>query len=149
MSTDNPGWVAWRHLYDECLSGYLACLFWTSHCEGEATHPDPDDCRGADCDAGLDDLGYEPDQLAPGAATEIDQDLHGFVTSCLAENPDAFEGIDAGQVGYDFCLTRSGAGTGFWDRGLGERGKWLTKMSKSYGDQCAQVGSDDLVYVHG
>ena len=152
MSADNPGWAAWRHNWDECLSGYLDALFWLSRCEGTATggmyHAELDRCKGYDCDKALDALGFAPDDLAPGDAREIEEDLQGFVTSCLAERPDVFDGISPGQVGHDFYLTRNRHGAGFWDRGLGERGDWLTKMSRPFGTQVAYVHSG-VVYVHG
>lgn len=155
MSTDidqtmpNPGWAAWRHHFDDALAGYVDALLWTSHCNGQARHPDPSDCRGEDCDTCLDDLSYDRDSLAPGAAREIEEDLQGFIASCLAERPDVFEGMEPGQLGHDFCLTRNRHGVGFWDRGLGERGDWLTEMSRPFGTQDAYVCSDDLVYVNG
>jgi hypothetical protein len=36
--------------------------------------------------------------------------------------------------GHDFYLTRNGHGTGFWDRGYGERGKRLTDAAHTFGD---------------
>lgn len=145
MTTDNPGWAAWRPNFDEAMTAYFETLLWTSHCNGEATH---DDCRGEDCASALDDLGYTGDDFAPGAAREAEEDLQGFVTSCLGERPDCFDGMTADVVGYDFCLSRQGQGAGFWDRGLGERGKWLTGMAKSFGDMGAYVGDDGKLYVH-
>lgn len=37
------------------------------------------------------------------------------------------------HFGHDFYLTREGHGAGFWDRGLGELGDYLTDIAKSYG----------------
>jgi hypothetical protein len=37
---------------------------------------------------------------------------------------------DADSFGHDFYLTREGHGAGFWDRGLGELGDYLTKIAK-------------------
>jgi hypothetical protein len=45
---------------------------------------------------------------------------------------------DSSQFGYDFYLTREGHGAGFWDRGLGELGDYLTQIAKSAGS------ADDL-----
>lgn len=42
-------------------------------------------------------------------------------------------GVSEGDAGHDLWLTRSGHGTGFWDRGLGELGDRLTEAAKSYG----------------
>lgn len=142
---DNPGWAAWRPNFDVALSNAFATLLWLGRCNGTAEH---DGCRGEDCDTGLDQLGCSTDAFAPSAAREVEQDLHGFVTSCLAERPDCFTDMTADQVGYDFILTRNGHGAGFWDRGLGEVGDWLSAMAKPFGTQDAYV-SDGVVYVHG
>lgn len=44
-------------------------------------------------------------------------------------------GIDPGQAGHDFWLTRNRHGVGFWDRGLGEVGDRLTKAAHVYGEE--------------
>lgn len=144
--SENPGWAAWRHNMDDALNSAFETLLRTGHCNGTAEH---EDCRGEDCDKGLDDLGFTPDDFAPGAAREVEEDLQGFVTSCLAERPDCFDGMTADMVGYDFILTRNRHGAGFWDRGLGEMGDWLTKMAHPFGTQDAYVSDDGIVYVHG
>lgn len=149
MSTEVMSGLSWRRHWDAILAGYVDALLWTSCCNGQAQHPDPSHCRGEDCDTGLDDLSYDRDSLAPGAVWEITEDLQGFIVSCLTQRRDSFEGMEPGQLGHDFCLTRNGHGAGFWDRGLGERGAFLTRMSKPFGTQDAYVGSDDLVYVSG
>jgi hypothetical protein len=46
-------------------------------------------------------------------------------------------------------LTRNGHGTGFWDRGLGERGDALTKSAESFGDAVLYVGDDGRIYQCG
>jgi hypothetical protein len=38
------------------------------------------------------------------------------------------------QIGHDFWLTRSHAGAGFWDRGLGEVGQKLTEIAQEFGE---------------
>lgn len=43
--------------------------------------------------------------------------------------------LTIGQLAHDFSLTRNGHGAGFWDRGLGELGEWLTVMSRDFGEQ--------------
>lgn len=149
MDGDNPGWAAWRRNFNDALTSYYETLIWTSRCNGTVKGGHEESCLGEDCDSALDDLGCTPDDFVPGAAREAEEDLYGFVTSCLAERPDAFEGMTADMVGYDFCLTRQGQGVGFWDRGLGERGDWLTAMSKPFGDTGAYLGDDGKLYAHG
>lgn len=143
VSTDNPGWAAWRRNFDVALSSYVAALIDDSSCNGTAGH---DDCRGEDCDSTLGGIGYGPDMLTPGAAREIGEDLHGFVTSCLHERPDCFANVSPDMVGHDFYMTRNGHGVGFWDRGLGEMGEWLTRMANPFGEASVYVGDDGNLY---
>lgn len=49
----------------------------------------------------------------------------------------------------DFVLTRNGHGSGFWDRGLGEDGETLSRMSKTYGTVGLYRGDDGRIYFHG
>ena len=55
-------------------------------------------------------------------------------------------GLDMGQVGHDFWLTRNGHGAGFWDRGLGQIGRDLTKAAKSFGTQDLYI-NDGVIYA--
>lgn len=50
-------------------------------------------------------------------------DLREYIAQRSAEN-----------AGSDFFLTRERHGAGFWDRGLGDVGKRLTKAAHSYGE---------------
>jgi hypothetical protein len=56
-----------------------------------------------------------------------------------------FEGMTPDMVGHDFWLTRNGHGAGFWDRGLGERGQWLTDMAKPFGSAYLYVNNSGEV----
>lgn len=134
--SENPGWARWRGNFDDALTGYIECALWSESCQGTARdfHADPGMCRGEDCDSSLShDLNFGIDDLSPAAARDMEADLQGFVTSCLAERPEVFDGMTPDMVGHDFWLTRNGHGAGFWDRGLGERGTWLTDMSEPFG----------------
>lgn len=67
--------------------------------------------------------------------TDIRAQVTDFVTGVLNDRgPGVFDGMDPAQVGHDFWLTRNRHGAGFWDRGLGERGDYLTAMSHPYGE---------------
>lgn len=79
--------------------------------------PDNDSIDGRDYD------------LSPESRTLIAGDVEEFAK--LAG--DLLDGMDSGQVGHDFALTRNGHGAGFWDRGLGELGDKLTEHAKSFG----------------
>jgi len=53
------------------------------------------------------------------------------------------EGLDADQAGEDFALTRNGHGGGFWDRGLGDKGRALTEAAHVYGESAAWMKADE------
>jgi hypothetical protein len=129
------------------VTGFIGALLWTSRCNGQATECDHYGRTGEevqDCDRGLDNLFNESD-LAGKAYDEIRIDVADFVCSNLADTMAA--GLTAGDVGYDFVLTRNREGAGFWDRGLGDRGQRLTDASHAYGEMSAYVGDDGLLYV--
>jgi hypothetical protein len=58
-------------------------------------------------------------------------ELEAFIND--DENSIDLDGMEYSYIGHDFILTRNGHGTGFWDRGLGERGERLTAACKPYG----------------
>jgi hypothetical protein len=130
--------------FDAALSGYVECALWSSSCNGQAEH---DDCRGEDCDASLEYLNLDADDLPDETRASMWADLADFVNGALETDALIFEGIDPEQVGHDFWLTRNHHGAGFWDRGLGTRGETLTKMCDPYGDSDLYVGDDGKVYV--
>jgi hypothetical protein len=133
---------------DRVLAGYAECALWSESCRGMATgaHADPAWCAGSDCDSSLWEIGFDADAISFGSMENMRDDVRDFVNGCLAERVDAFDGFEQGQIGHDFWLTRNGHGAGFWDRGLGERGQFLTGMAKPYGDCSLWVGEDGRVY---
>lgn len=52
----------------------------------------------------------------------------------LPESVNNGQMLGAAQFGHDFSLTRNGHGAGFWDRGLGDLGDWLTRCAQSFGN---------------
>lgn len=111
----------------EAFIGYATSMLWT--CTGEGDEP-------------LDAL-YDCDDFAESACIEMQEDIRDFI---IAQWDDVRD-LGACQVGHDFLLTRNGHGTGFWDRGLGERGDRLTAACRPYGESDAYVGDDGMVYV--
>jgi len=107
----------------EVILGYVECALWSE----------------------LDDAGMPLDQrfdqsdVTADALTAMASELQDFVAGCLAERPEIFDGMEPGQIGHDFWLTRNRYGAGFWDRGLGERGQWLTDMAHPYGSAMLYV----------
>jgi len=57
------------------------------------------------------------------------------------------DGMESEQIGHDLWLTRNGHGTGFWDRGLGEKGETLTKLASSMGTKNLFWGEDGKIHI--
>jgi len=131
------------NLYD-IAAEYTETGLWLSQCNGTATeaHSDPADCRGEDCDKGLDDLGFTNEDLTSQAKASVLADVEAFVNLCEEERPNVFDGLTNEAIGHNFWLTRNGHGAGFWDMGLGERGEWLTKQSKPFGETLFYVNAN-------
>lgn len=143
-------YAGFRHRMDAVFNGYVTCALWSEGCQGTARgfHSDPSRCRGDNCDSSLShDLNFGPDDLSAAAVRDMEADLESFVKGCLSERPNVFDGIADDDIGYDFWLTRNGHGVGFWDRGLGERGDWLTAMAKPFGGSHLYVNGDGKVEV--
>lgn len=117
---------------DGAVSGYIECLFWTE----------------TDGDEQL-DANHEESELTDEARTAMATDVRNFIEGCQSDRPTVFNGMDAGQIGHDFALTRNGHGTGFWDRGLGERGTWLSAQAKPYREARLEVWGDGHVHYCG
>lgn len=131
---------------DAVYAAYVETLLWTEHCNG-TIGKDHYYCSGrSDCDTSFGDYFGEED-LADEARERVRAEVEEFVNVCQADRPDVFDGIPDEQIGHDFALTRNGHGAGFWDRGLGERGMWLTAMAKPYGSESLYVGDDGRLYV--
>ena len=73
--------------------------------------------------------------------------IHRMCVDCAKFQADnrvmlANSGLDAGQQGHDFWLTRNRHGSGFWDRNLGQVGDILTAAAHSFGECGLYVGDD-------
>ena len=110
---------------------YLVCALWSSI--DEAGEP-------------LDE-GYDINDIAAETISKMHADCKDFYMTNLADLTYFAEHCAASDAGHDFWLTRSGHGTGFWDRGLGEVGERLTAAAKVYGSCDLYVGDDGLLYV--
>lgn len=73
---------------------------------------------------------YGVDDLHPETLDAMREDCTNFLNA----NREDLAGMDPGQAGHDFWLTRHHHGAGFWDRGLGDLGDRLTKAAHPYGD---------------
>lgn len=107
--------------FEKFFDAYVACALWSST-----------DDNGEPLDL------YSADDIDPKTLEAMRGDCKDFIET----NATLLDGLDAGQSGHDFWLTRNGHGAGFWDRGLGEVGDKLTAKCKPY-------GSFDLYEVEG
>jgi len=87
----------------------------------------------------LDDV-YGPEDIAPETLAQMSEDCAAF------QEAEAADLEDPERDGHDFWLTRNGHGAGFWDRGYGPRGEWLTKAAHVYGSVDLYVGDDGKIY---
>lgn len=92
------------------------------------------------------DARFDADDIDEAASAKMRADVKAFIEGCESERPEIFDGMDSEQIGHDFWLTRNGHGAGFWDRGLGERGDWLTQQCKIFGGMSLVVGDDGKLY---
>jgi hypothetical protein len=109
---------------------YVECAFWSSLDYDKTDNPRP-----------LDE-NYGPDDIAPETWAAMREECALFIE----DNAVDLTGIDAGQVGHDFWLTRNGHGAGFWDRGLGDVGARLTDACRPWGGVDLYVGDDGLIH---
>jgi hypothetical protein len=124
---------------DAMAKGYAEAGLWSSSCNGLTEHGD---CRGDDCDVSLYSIGYEVSNLPVGVLTSLRNECADFVALCEDQRPDVFKGLNAEQVGHDFWLTARRHGAGFWDRGLGERGDFLTEWAHTFSGNDFYVDSN-------
>lgn len=122
--------------YRNFRQGYLDCLIWQSlHWAGVAeddSRPNP---------MSLDDVldGTEPWDIHDLSA--ILADVRDFYRANLEDLTTANDeyGRPWDYLGQDFCLSRNGHGTGFWDRGMSLTGDRLHAASGPYGPQDADL----------
>jgi hypothetical protein len=117
---------------DAFTQAYVEALFWA---ECHSDNPELDDATFA--------------ELAPDTLKEIVDDCADFQACNAALLRLAYEtsSYDETRAGHDFWLTRNGHGAGFWDRGLGEVGDQLSKVTEPYGSRDVYRGDDELIYL--
>lgn len=135
------------HAYlDRFFEQYIETALWSSIIScGEEAHQDGGDCpKGEDCLEGRPmDYEFNSGDFGHDVEAELLVDARDFVASQWR----LLRGLDAGQCGHDFWLTRNGHGAGFWDRGYGDLGDELTSACDPYGSCDLYVGDDGKVYA--
>ncbi|ATS93168.1 hypothetical protein SEA_PATIO_87 [Gordonia phage Patio] len=120
--------------------GYVDALCWTQRAY---------DLGDTDDNVTLSDLGYGYDDVAPGTRGRIIGELMALITAHplavrmygAARKYDTSDGDVWSHFGHDYLLTRDGHGAGFWDRGLGDLGDYLTAIAKTMGEH-DELGRD-------
>lgn len=94
---------------DKMVHAYLHAALWTSELDSNYDIPEIDD-----------------DSISKAVS-----DCKRFIEMA----GDLLNGLDAGNVGHDFWLSRNGFGSGFYDRNLGEIGEKLYSLSKTFNEK--------------
>lgn len=121
--------------YSDVLAGYLECLVWTGTLDFmTGTYEQGGECLTSD---GILDMVVSVEDLSPEIVAAATADVDSFIDQIgeYLKYWELPEHLTAGQLGHDFCLTRNHHGAGFWDRGYGELGEWLTRVCHAMGSQ--------------
>lgn len=154
---------------DAIVKGYLDCQLWAQldydnpSCDCHASDPQ-NACHNYNLDKryGLDDISADYVDRITGEIADIVVAHPLAVRMYLARlqrhgrSGDGMSSAAANeQFGHDYYLTREGHGAGFWDRGLGELGQYLTNVSKWAGaaddlsdDGNGGLAADDLLTAY-
>ncbi|AXQ61404.1 hypothetical protein SEA_MARIETTA_85 [Gordonia phage Marietta] len=127
--------------------GYLLALLWTQRV---GAVDDLDDTT-------LLDAGYTVDDVDASTRERVTRELRDVVeTHPLAvrmygaqRRHNAADGSVWEHFGHDFLLTRDGHGAGFWDRGLGALGDYLTAVADGYGEHDELFTLDGVTLTDG
>lgn len=110
---------------------YLETALWSSNDNSDDSGGDPLDKN------------YGVEDIAPESVLKALSDCQSF----REQAGSLLDGIEDSQAGHDFWLTRNHHGAGWWDRGLGEVGEKLTKLSHSFGSADPYIGDDGKIYI--
>ncbi|QQM15371.1 hypothetical protein SEA_POUND_216 [Mycobacterium phage Pound] len=124
---------------DAMVTGYLEAQLWAGL-----------DYRDEDSEPVHYDENYSLEDISPEYVEHVRAELSEVVAQhplavrmyLNAREYDPGQGTVSAHFGHDFYLTREHHGAGFWDRGLGELGEYLTRIADSY-------GSADELYDNG
>lgn len=134
---------------DDMVTGYLACQLWAGLDLGR--EDESGNNRPLDENYGVDDIA---DTYVDSVRHEIRETVgaHPLAVRMYLSHLSTRSRVAAGfgrvdqaitseYFGHDLYLTRERHGTGFWDRGLGELGEYLTRIAQGLG--CAELLWDD------
>lgn len=142
------------------IDGYIECAMWANllmyKCEHGENAYQCDECKDLideiepELESADADPGEYDDELTEEARAEIVKDCTDFVACNIIDLMKS--GLDSGQCGHDFALTRCGHGAGFWDHyhkstPEGAACERLTKACKAHGEQSFIVNAQGKVEV--
>lgn len=115
-----------RGQFLDFLEAYIACALWSE----------------TDDDGTPLNQSWTREHISAHAYSPMYDDCLRFVQE---QHSDLYE-LDPAQCGRDFWLSRSGHGTGFWDRDHGDLGDRLHAAASAYGEASLYVGDDEELY---
>ena len=129
-------------MLERFITHYISALLWST--TGENGSPLDQD--------------HDETDIAPEAMALIRKDCQGFLDthydSIFCEGAPTHHGPslagydEAEMAAHDFCLTRNGHGSGFWDDDWPEpQGTILTEAARVYGESNPYIGDDGRVYI--
>lgn len=95
------------------------------------------------------DSNYGPEDVCTDDRRRLREAISAFINTEGVQERIERQQISPEQFGHDFILTANRHGAGYWDRGYGADGQWLTEMAHAYGEMHAQVNCRDLVEIYG
>lgn len=120
---------------DTVVAGYTeAAIFFTTFEIGD------DEDNREEVDGNDYDLSEEAARHFRAQCAEFIDSSLDLVEAAMAKD------MDGPLIGHNLWLSGTGAGTGFWDRGLGELGDQLHEAAQSYGDDL-YIGDDGLIHA--
>jgi len=125
-------------IVDDVFHAFLVAGLW---CD-VLTMTEDGEAEKSDTDATPDDV------VNSGDAWGVVRDfLQGILDDDSPTAPAAWQHVDNNrdQVGHDLWLTANRHGAGFWDRGLGIVGEYLTAAAHPYGELTLFENSDGVV----
>ena len=115
------------------IDSYIECALWSST-------DNADDSGGAPLYNN-----YDESDLHSSARDSMEKECRAFIEEDIKTG--WMHGLDPGQCGHDFWLTKNHHGAGFWDRGYGKIGDDLTKRAEVWGSQDIYIGDDGKLYI--
>lgn len=123
---------------DIMAAAYLEAALWSSTNDRYEEDPDneTEDLLGSR---------YEPSDEMRAHFHAICEQFHDKAQPLLDEAEKKY-GYTLDRAGYDFWMTQSGSGVSFTDRDLGETGRQLKEIAKTFSEDYLYVGDDDMIH---